>query len=332
MTDINEQLIRKIMQGKNLNEIEQLTGMSRKQIYERLKILKTQGYIFDRQYCYNGQIYYKLGEVLQDKKASTTIVTSKSENTFKAVLISDMHFCSGLERLDAVDAVYNYCKKQNINVIINAGDVIEGNCSINGRTLGKELIENLESQVKYLIDNYPVDKDILNFVCLGNHDASVLKNIGLDVGETLINNRHDIVPIGYGLGLLNIKSDIIVVKHEMKEQKDSGPMYKLVLKGHSHKMKVTNSDTFVTVSIPNLSDNLPSAIEMIIDFQQGCINNVLLNQLIFVNKSMIKMNEINISSLVAKLKINEMAKMNEMQNDMGLGYQNKKTYGGHKRK
>lgn len=284
MTETNKQILDLINKNASVNEISKITGLTNKQLFHRLNLLKNQGYDFKRKYYYNGDITYQLVKSIRDDNKNNneaTVLTSKKGKEFKALLISDLHIGNVKERVDFLDKSYNYCAKEGINIIINGGDLIDGTLCGSG----KKKINNIEKQIEYLLKVYPFDKNILNFVCLGNHDYNSITSTGQDLLKVLNNKRHDIISLGYGTGKLNIKNDCIYIKHNIENlPKLSSLNHSLILSGHSHEMKYVQGANNLVVSIPSLSNiknGIPGAIKMTLSFNNGFFNVGIFEHLIY---------------------------------------------------
>lgn len=295
MTEINQQLLQMIQENNTINEISKQLCLTHKQIYRRITILETLGYGFNRKYYYSGDIIYQLNKKLaEDRKNEVDIITAPSDSEVKLLVISDLHFGSELQRLDLLDMLYNYCKKEGINIIINSGDLIDGLASFNPKK-----IEDVEEQVEYVIKKHPFDKNILNFLCLGNHDYELLKSTGRDLETILYNKRHDIIPVGYKQVKINIKNDCILVQHPVDGIlfNEKINQYSLVINGHQHKTLVdSRNNAFTSILVPSLSDikfneMLPGAIKLNLHFQYGKFIYGYMEQLM-LNDKVYKINEI----------------------------------------
>ena len=315
MTELNERIIELISKNASVNEIVEETGLSHKRLYYRLNLLKTKGYSFRSKYYYNGDMFYHLIKgVTGTSSDEATIITSKDDAIFKAMLISDIHFGSEKERLDLVNKVYDYCIKEGINIIINGGDLIDG-------LIGPfpKKLETYESQIEYAIKNYPFDKSILNFMCLGNHDYDSLVKSGQDLGNALKARRHDIVPIGYGVGILNIKNDQIIIRHPKTVNDGIIKTFtnKLILSGHYHEMKIVEGSN-ININLPTLSamineNNLmPGVMVAEIDFKNGYFNTGNFTSFLVTNNSLYKVGEIKLDLFKGKtINANEKVKSEE---------------------
>ena len=306
MTETNQKILDMVLKNASVNEICAHTGLSSKQLFHRLNMLKIKGFNFSRKYYSDGEICYKLDKgFVYDKEVS--LITKPTENEIKMVFISDLHLCSENQRLDLLNQVYELCAKEGIHVIINGGDLIDG---LLGPT--KKMYNNYEKQIEYAIKNYPFDKNILNFICLGNHDYNSLQTTGQDLESAINNKRHDIVSLGYGQGVLNIKNDEIVLVHPdtpIKEKSSLKPGSKITFYGHGHIMKNKISNGITNIYLPTLSDiitpsktkefALPSILIGTFEFKNGFFNIGTFEQCVFLDK-MYKVNESQYSLIGGK--------------------------------
>ena len=260
--------------------------MTNKQILRRLNEIKMDGINYLRNYQYNGDITFFLNKNLNSSFKNITNIKMKKEDSFKAVIISDLHIGSELERLDLLYKVYDYCINNNIHIIINAGDLIEGMNNYN--YVEKEVYLK---QINHLLDNHPYDKNILNFICLGNHDSDSLRKDGNNLAKILLNNRFDLVPIGFGKGALKIKDDYIYVVHPTSGIDINVDSPNLILRGHSHKLKTVYENNQFTFYVPSLSDikqvgstNVPTFLELNINFSNGLFKRGYMSTLIIKDK------------------------------------------------
>ena len=294
MMEKNKLIVDMILKNATANEIASATGLTNKQLFYRLNMLKMNGYDFFKKYYNDGEITYTINNDIKEKDNNTSIITSSKDAKIDMVLISDLHLTHKLERLDLLNEVYDFCIKEGIHIIINCGDILDG---FLGRDEDKKFLSSAD-QIEYLLKNYPFDKNILNFTCLGNHDYSILKKTGQNLENILLNYRHDIVPLGYGLGKLNIKNDVIMVRHP--KTPISNPQGSInngfIISGHTHEAKNLSDKNLLHIYLPPLSDlkinenTLPGFVRATISFSNGHFCHGCFQQYIFLDK-MYKVNE-----------------------------------------
>ncbi len=290
MTEMNQKIFDMIAKNASVNEICSVTGLSNKQLFYRLNMFKIKGFNFSRKYYSDGEICYKLDKGFTKEK-EISLITKPSEQELKVIFLSDLHLCSEKQRLDLLHQVYELCVKEGIHVIINGGDLIDG---LIGPS--KKMFDSYEKQIEYALKNHPFDKNILNFICLGNHDIKALETTGQDLETVITNKRHDIISLGYGCGVLNIKNDTIIVIHPntpIKEEIQTKQVGRITLYGHGHIMANTMENNSLKISLPSLSDVLipregyatpPSIVIANLNFKNGCYENGIFEQYIFLDK------------------------------------------------
>ena len=87
----------------------------------------------------------------------------------KILIISDTHIGSEYENISYLDMVYEFAIKNNITKIIHGGDLLQSTM----KHVKQEYIDP-EKQFKHFMSVYPNDRNITNYVTLGNHDLSIL--------------------------------------------------------------------------------------------------------------------------------------------------------------
>ena len=202
---MEESFMAYLQQGYSCSEIKDMLSLT---LTDSVEILNKLNYKIKDNLYYKS--FYSDGTFDQNNIASKeekiAIITSPDEDTFHFVAISDTHIGSWDDNLSYLDLVYDYCKKNNINYIFHAGDLIDGtHGNIDKR-------KYLNDQIEEVITKYPYDELITNFITLGNHDFdSILLDKPIDAA--LIENRSDLIPLGYGMNEVHLKNDFFVVSH-----------------------------------------------------------------------------------------------------------------------
>ena len=112
------------------------------------------------------KIAYKLSVKDQRKVLPISIIDKN-----KVIIISDTHYGSEYENYKYIDLVYNYAIKNNINFILHAGDFMQGTV--------KPVISScqlVEDQIIHVLDNYPYEESIKNYILIGNHDYFIFSS------------------------------------------------------------------------------------------------------------------------------------------------------------
>ena len=294
MSELAVKLLELIKEGYMINDISHELGISHQEIYKIFRDLKQIGMKFDKRYYEDGEMIYipKKDLSYSTKKSSANIITNQSCEHIKLMVISDLHIGSMYECIDKIHMTYEYCKNNNIHIIINAGDFLDG-VTI-GREECKKFLNPIE-QMEYACGVYPFDENILNFIVLGNHDIDSLSSFGIDFSTYLRNFRHDIIPLGYGYGRINIKNDKIFVTHPLcigvNNNIDLTSNY-LLIKGHHHCTKSiiggNGNCSFTAPSLSNIfiseDEFLPGATVFNIKFKNGFFDTIYVENLLINNR------------------------------------------------
>ena len=287
----NIEVLNKLKEEKTLNEISSELNIPISEVYKKVKSLKNDGWLLRKVIYDDGNINYYFKKFPEFMKTNTIDLRVKNHYSLSAMLISDTHYGNSLSCMNYLDMVYDYCKECNIHIIINAGDLVDG--SFNRE---KQEISDPLKQLEYTIKNYPFDDSILNLICLGNHDFSLFKS-GIDIKKALESARSDLIPLGYGLGIINTENDQLFVRHNIPDYSFEPINGKMVLEGHKHKMAFTDDASGFLVNIPTLSNltlgkhKYPGALRMNLFFDNdGYINSGSFEQFIF-NDKMYTVNE-----------------------------------------
>lgn len=255
---MTDQLIKLINENKSLSEICDITKLSRKQLFIKLSMLRQGGYLIEKQYNYNGEINYFLSNPFYNNKSNELIINSQSDlKSIRMILTSDSHYGHINENLECTDQMFNYCSKENIHLIFHLGDFFEGVIPSRFKT---QKYNSTQEQIQETLSRYPYVPNILTVTCLGNHDASFWLDAGVDIKTILETRRHDIIPIGYEMGIVKINNYNFILKHpiERLENKKELENRGVVLYGHSHKFEL-NCQAYGN----NLKIHIPSSSNII---------------------------------------------------------------------
>ncbi len=303
MSNETVRLIELINKHKSLNEISRLLKLSNKQIFMRLSMLKNSGYIFDRKYQYNGDIYYNSHNPFINSLDNNLRIEGKSKlDRIRVLLTSDYHLGNIYDDLDSINKMYEYCINHRINIILNCGDFFEG---IIHSSRDNKFNDHIK-QIKYGLTNYPYDSNILNVVLLGNHDASFWLEKGIDIKKIILERRHDLIPIGYGygdcyIGNIGFRLEHPIDRSDLKINMPQNSDKQIILRGHSHKFKISSGiNTFLKIYVPSLSrvsngnknNIIPGMIDMELQIKGNEVNRESIRQFIYLDKKFICISEL----------------------------------------
>lgn len=296
---LNVRMILKLIEeGHSIDEIQSIMNLSNRQFSDELKKLKELGYNFQRQFFSDGRIIIKTNKTLNFNEHSKKTRIIVKDRILKAIFISDLHIGSIYERPDLLRIVYEYADKHDIHIIFNAGDLVHG---IYNDQPDEILNKTIESQVKKVLRIYPQYNNITNFILYGNHDYKSIQTEGFDVAKYLETRRYDLVSLGYGESIIQLKDDSISIVHNLTKSShpQPDPNVSITFKGHSHKSKNSFKEE-KKIFVPTLSDDisgpyeyrpLPCFLEAEFNFFDKKIERINLRQLAIVNNEIRMANE-----------------------------------------
>ena len=293
MSDILNLITKKMIEGKTANEICGELNLSRNKLHYYLRIIKDSGFQFSITHDINGEIKFDFDPTkllfLSNGITTFNVQVPSSNSEVKVLAISDLHFGNELERRDAVDAMFEYCIKNGIHVILCCGDIVDGTFS-----RGNQTIPDAMKQLEYFIKNYPYDKNIVTLAVLGDHDFSVLRDYSYDPIQIIRKNRSDIAIGGYNYSLVRMRNEKILLHHYIDAHLPTPQTsHNLILRGHFHEYSARIENGTLHINVPSLSSiitNIPSALELELKFKNNFLNNVFVRQLAVVNGSTEKIN------------------------------------------
>jgi predicted phosphodiesterase len=109
--------------------------------------------------------------------------------------VTDTQLGSKYEKLDLLNAAYKVFRNEGIQVVLHAGDLLDGEKMYRGQEYELHT-HGFKNQVAYAVQHYPKFKGMVTYFILGNHDLSFYKRAGAEVGEAIAEKRKDMIYLG----------------------------------------------------------------------------------------------------------------------------------------
>lgn len=174
--------------------------MSNDELYKRLNDLNNKVNIVDRNHL-SQPSYYKVCEPLFETLKTFKLYIPDYKKELDLMFISDLHI--GNVSDDIYERLYNmyeYAINNNINTIINLGDI----CSLSNFDIEtKQALLEAEGLMEEIILKYPKDHSINNLLMGGNHDKSLFAG-GINPIRRICSERYDFKNLGYDNTILDI--------------------------------------------------------------------------------------------------------------------------------
>ena len=279
MSELQVDILELVEENASIEQIQKELNISAKNLLYQLRLLKEKGYNIDKSYHSDGTTRFYLKKEF-DTSINRRINIPDDTNTFDFIVSSDNHLGSVKQEIKNSYAMYDYCINNGRHIIINCGDFFSGR-----KPNWAHVSMGLFAQFGRAIEDYPYDQNILNFITFGNHDLAYLKE-GIDLSYLLNKERHDLIPIGYNYGRIEVKDEIINISHKpIRKEKYN----KLVFCGHHHKYETitfpgNNQEVYVEVpSLANIpigeAETYPGFLDCHLTFKNGKFDTIQIKQL-----------------------------------------------------
>ena len=123
--------------------------------------------------------------------------------TLRFALMGDTQFGSKYAQITHLHNFYDLCEREGITTVYHTGDITDGLKMRPGHEY--ELYEiSADGQCDDVIKNYPRRKGITTHFITGNHDASLYKHVGFDIGKAIAKEREDMIYLGRDCAIVDI--------------------------------------------------------------------------------------------------------------------------------
>jgi predicted phosphodiesterase/predicted transcriptional regulator len=179
-------------------------------------------------------------------------------------LVSDTHFCSKTQQLTFLNEVYDIFEERGIETVYHCGDLTDG-YGMRREQQFEVFKHGADEFVEYVVENYPRRKGITTKFISGNHDHSFIKSSGLDICNSIAQQRYDMVYLGRSYAKVqltdNCRMDLVhpldgssyAVSYALQKFIEAMPEYDLpqiILSGHHHKYVSTFYRGMYALEVP----------------------------------------------------------------------------------
>lgn len=167
----------------------------------------------------------------------------------KVIIISDTHFGSMKENIAYLELVNDFIKREIINLLFHAGDIGDGIYR------PKKEYNTRSSQIDHILDVYPSDDNLEQYVLAGNHDQKYREG-GFRILKILEQEKKNLTGVGYFQSYFKVYDKIISFEHDCHKW-DNFVQADFCIRGHSHQAQFLKN----RVKVPALCDEHPDIID-----------------------------------------------------------------------
>lgn len=141
--------------------------------------------------------------IIQNNEPSIHDAIWNGTHVIRFGLIGDTQMGSKYTQLTHLHDFYNICKNAGIRDIYHTGDITDGLKMRQGHEY-ELYLNSVDDMVNDVVDNYPKIDGITTHFITGNHDASLYKQVGYDIGKAIAERRSDMDYLGRDCSVVNI--------------------------------------------------------------------------------------------------------------------------------
>ena len=168
----------------------------------------------------------------------------------KVLFVSDQHIGSKGENLFYQELAEDFRKSNNINIVLNGGDIGDGMLDYDKK------YSTVPLQIEHILESVP-KLGGEKYILAGNHDKRYLKK-GIDILQ-LLEEDSNIHGVGYYQSYFKIYDKLISFTHNSRFPNDKLLTKDFTISGHSHLFVGEKKK----IKLPTLSDNNPNNINFI---------------------------------------------------------------------
>ena len=128
-----------------------------------------------------------------------TIDLDKPLEPIEIGVVADTQIGNKHQQITHLHNFYDLCHDRGIQVMVNCGDVVDGNGRCYKGQIYDLFLHGSDAQVKYAVDLYPKRKGMITYLLGGNHDESFYKSEGTEILQRIADKRDDLPYLGmYG--------------------------------------------------------------------------------------------------------------------------------------
>ena len=123
----------------------------------------------------------------------------------KIAVIGDTHLGSKYTQFKHLNDFYDICKSEGVKDVYHVGDLTDGLKMRPGHEY-ELYVTSADDMIDDVIEKYPSRKGVITHFITGNHDASIYKHVGYDIGKTISERREDMNYLGRDCAVINLTS------------------------------------------------------------------------------------------------------------------------------
>lgn len=150
-----------------------------------------------------------LNPVFENLTPSLSKEEWKGNQIIRFGLIGDTHINSKYTQLTYLHRFYDLCAEENIHTVYHTGDIDDGEQMRQGHPY-ECYTQGADEHVAEIVSVYPQREGIVTKFITGNHDASIFRRCGYDIGQAIAAKRQDMVYLGRDVADVRITPNCVL--------------------------------------------------------------------------------------------------------------------------
>jgi hypothetical protein len=151
----------------------------------------------------------KLRPIFENRVPKTLKLNLGGSRLYTFGLIGDTQFNSKYTQITYLRQFYDLCERREIPDVFHTGDIDEGEQMRVGHQY-ECYRQGADEHVYEIVERYPRRTGIKTRFITGNHDASIFKRSGTDIGKSIAEKRSDMVYLGRDVAKIEITPNCIL--------------------------------------------------------------------------------------------------------------------------
>lgn len=182
-----ESLLQLLQKPHSINDLGSKTGMKLKEVLREIDDLISKGHFIKEvggMWQISKEVFFGAEDVIHQKWNGSKII--------KIGVVSDTHFNSNYTQITALNKAYDIFAAEKVKVVYHAGDIDEGEEMRPGHKM-ECYTQGADAHLEEIVKNYPQRDGVTTYFITGNHDHSMIKRLGFNIGNAIAGLRKDMV-------------------------------------------------------------------------------------------------------------------------------------------
>lgn len=185
-----DKILSMLKSGSSLTGIAETIGVSERVAAAHIEDLSDKGYCIDKTDRGIYSLYW-----IPKTDTPTVNIDWKGDKIIRFGLLGDTQINSKYTQLTHLHAAYDFYKAEGITDVYHSGDIDEGEQMRPGHQY-ECYNQGADDHVAEIVRVYPKIDGITTHFITGNHDHSLIKRAGYDIGKAIANDRPDMKYLG----------------------------------------------------------------------------------------------------------------------------------------